>query len=206
MKNWRVTTRMALGSWLVLAAFNQLFIHLLPLPRGTHPLAVQLLGALERSGLVTLAFFIMLVAGALLLTRLFVSLALVAVMPVNVGAAYWAVVLENDLLWGAVALLTVAATAALMLVRLPAYRPMLELRPPAVGEHRHMRYEAIYVAAFGGISWRRFALALLPLLAAAAFFRHFLPPIYAQWNLMVLAIPLGVLLIKLAQPARHHRR
>lgn len=202
MTGWRTMLRLLLGGWLLLAGINHLVFHMLPLPQGTRPLAMQLLAALDRSGLLIIAFAILLAAGALLLMRRFVSLALAAAMPVNVGALYWALVLERDPLWGGVALLTVALNAVLMLLRLPAYRAMLELRPLALGEKRVTRYESIYVNPFGGIGWRRFALALLPLLAAAALFRHFLPPIYAQWNLAVLAIPMVVLLVKLAQPRR----
>lgn len=202
---WVRPATLLLGAWMALAAADRLFTHMLPPPSATEPLAAQLLGALDRAGLVRIAFAVLLVSGAFLLAGRLVPLALAAMLPVNVGMLHWALLLEQDPLWATLGLLAVALNGGLLLAHLPACRAMLQARPPTLTERPGARYENTYANPFGGISWRHFGLALLPLLGAAVFFHHHLPPIYAQWNLMVLAVPMVLLLLKLAQPVRNRR-
>jgi hypothetical protein len=199
MRRHSAPARLVLGGWMLLGGINHFTGQIVREPRGTRALAVQLMQALESSGLLDVAFGIMLAAGVLLLARRVVPLALAALLPVNIGAAYWALVLEHDPLWGALALASVVLGAGLMLLRLPAYHAMLEPRPLAMGETPGQRYESTYATPRGGIGPGAFALAMAPVLGAAVFFHLLLPPIYAVWNLIVLLVPAAVLLAKLAQ-------
>jgi len=193
--------RLLLGLALLLGGLNALAGPWWPLPTGSTPHAVQLLTALQHSGLLAVGFGILLVAGVLLVAGLFVPLALAAALPVNVGALFWAMWLEQHLLWGPIALLLVVMNALLMLAWLPAYGPMLQARPLAVGETPVDRYEDLFANPRGGLDKSRWALGAVLLALAYAFYWLMLPPILGTWNMVFLIIPAAILLAKLPQKA-----
>ena len=193
--------RLMLGLSLLLGGLNALAGPWWPLPTGSTPHAVQLLTALQHSGLLAVAFGILLVAGALLVAGLFVPLALAAALAVNVGALFWAMWLDLHLLWGPAALLVVVMNTMLMLAWLPAYLPMLQPRPLAVGETPVDRYEDLFANPRGGLDKSRWALGAVLLALACAFYWLMLPPILGTWNMVFLIIPAAVLLAKLPQKA-----
>lgn len=193
--------RLLLGLCLILGGLNALAGPWWPLPAGSEPQAVQLLTALQHSGLAAVGFGILLVAGVLLAAGVFVPLALAAALPVNIGALYWAAVLEQHVLWGPAALLVVVMNALLMLAWLPAYLPMLQPRPLAVGETPVERYEALFANPVGGVGRGRWLEAVLLLVLAYAFYWMLLPPILGFWNMVFLIVPAAILLAKLPQKA-----
>ena len=134
MKNLLLAARVIFGAWMLFNGLNHFFLHLVPLPPGTQPLAIQLMGAVVHTGLIDVAMGIELVTGALILVGVFVPAALCVVMPVLVCSAYWAVILERDPLWAALSLLAVAIAAVLMLAHIDYYKDMLRRRALAVGE------------------------------------------------------------------------
>lgn len=193
--------RWLLGVLLLIGALNHFLGQALPVPMATTPLAAQLLDALYLSRLIDVAMAIQLVAGAAMLANLFVPLALAAVMPVNICALFWALVLEQSAGWSLAAGLLVTLGALLMFALLPAYRTMLAAYPLAAGEAREegQRYERVYIWLTGKMPPTAFALALLPVLAAAAFFHFLLPESLAYHCLLVLLCPLMVLLLRLTK-------
>lgn len=193
--------RLVLGAWLALYGASHFLGGFMPVPVPVQPLAAQLLGAVIRSGLVDVVMGIQLGAGLLLIAGLFVPLALCVAMPLSVCAAFWAVVLEQSL---PLALLTLAALALnglLMLAHLDAYKGALQPRALTFGESDAdgQCYEKSFAFPVGGVSPGQFALALLPLIAAFAFYHQFIFGPYKTMGYMVLAIPSAVLLLRLAQ-------
>ncbi|GAA0267541.1 hypothetical protein GCM10009127_04070 [Alteraurantiacibacter aestuarii] len=201
MNRLLLPARLVFGLIMLANGLSHFFGQFLPMPTGTMPLAVQLMEALQFSELINVAMGIQLVAGALVLAGLFMPLALAAVMPVNVCALYWALVLERDPLWALVAVIVVGLNALLMLAHMDHYRPMLERRPLAAGEgaENGEYYESLYANPAGQTAPRKFALALLPLLGAAAFFQLIVPAVFAFFCLVVLLWPATVLLLRTAQ-------
>jgi hypothetical protein len=175
-----------------------LAVHL-PFPVGTTPMAFELLEALHFSRLIYVAMGLMLVAGLALLANRFVPLVLAAVMPVLVCMSYWAVVLEGSAGWGLVALALVALAALLMLAHLHVYAAMLQPRPLAAGENEEERYERRYGWPVGTVTPRAFAVALVPLALAVAFYQYFVPSMLAYACVGVLVWALGVLVLRLMQ-------
>lgn len=184
------------GAAMLLAGANHLVGHWWPLPASADPRAAQLLGALVDSGLADVAFTIMLAGGAMVLLRRAVPLALAALLPVNAGALFWALWLEQHPLWGPLALLALASNGLLMLAHLAAYRAMLAPRPLAAGETPGSRYEGLFSNPVGGIAPRELALGLALLAIAFAFYWFLVPMVLAWWNLLALAVPAAVLLAK----------
>ncbi len=195
--------RLLLGAILLLNGLNHFFGPLLPQlwpqPVGTNPLAIQLIEALHFSALFDVVMAIQLVTGAALLANLFVPLALAASMPVSVCALYWALLLEQSAGWSLFAGLTVLLSAFLMFALLPAYHAMLQPQALALGEDATNRYENRYARPAGQTSAAQFALALLPLAAAAAFYQLIVPSMLAFYCLIVLLVPLAVLVLRLLQ-------
>lgn len=191
--------RLVLGLALAVVALNHVLAVYLPFPVGTTPMAFELLEALHFSRLIYVAMGLMLVAGLALLANRFVALALAAVMPVLVCMAYWAVVLEQSAAWGVVALVLVALAALLMLAHLHVYAAMLQTHPLASGESEEERYERRYGWPVGTVTPRAFAVALVPLALAAAFYQYFVPSLLAYACVAVLVWALGVLVLRLVQ-------
>jgi hypothetical protein len=172
-----------------------------PVPAGHEPLAVQLMAALTHSKLLYVAAGIQLGAGALILAGIFVPLALCVLMPVTVCAAFWAVILEHAPLGIGLALAAVALNAWLMLGHLGSYRDMLRRRALTVGEKPEpgSNFDTVYAIPFGRVSQSQFALALVPLLAAAAFYYLWVFGDTGRYALLILAYPAVVLVARLLQ-------
>jgi hypothetical protein len=134
MKTVILLARLAFGAWMLASGVNHFALALWPEPTGTQPLAVQLMTALNDSRLIDVTYAIQLIAGALILTGIFVPFALCAAMPVSVGAAFWAVILEHQPLSAALGLLAVALNALLLFAYLDYYRDMLQRHSLSYGE------------------------------------------------------------------------
>lgn len=126
--------RVLFGAFLVANGLNHFFLGLWAEPTGHEPLAIQLMDAFAHSGLMHVAMAIELVTGALILTGVLVPVALCILMPVSTCALFWAVVLEQDVGIGALALLAFAANGVLMLAYLPCYRDALARHALSLGE------------------------------------------------------------------------
>ena len=126
--------RLVFGAWLLASGVNHFALVLWPEPAGTQPLAIELMTALRDSHLIDVTYGIQLVAGALILTGIFLPFALCAAMPVSVGAAFWTVVLEHQPLGAALGLLLVALNALLMFAYLDYYQGVLQRHSLSYGE------------------------------------------------------------------------
>jgi uncharacterized membrane protein YphA (DoxX/SURF4 family) len=193
--------RLVFGAWMVVNGLNHFMGTLYPDPAGHTPLAAQLMTALAHSHLLDVAMAIQLVAGALIVTGAFVPLALCVVIPVNVCAAYWAVILEHQPLGAALALVVVALNALLMFAYLDAYHAMLRPRALALGENAQAgeNFDTLYAIPRGRITRAQFAVALGPLAAAAVFYWVLIYGRPKLCGLVVLAWPAIVLIARLAQ-------
>ena len=134
MKQLALAGRILLGAWMLLYAANYLFLSLWPVPGGQEPLAVQLMSALINSRLLDVAMAIQLLAGALILTGIFVPVALCAQMSISTCALYWAAVLDQQPLNTVLALTAFALNGLLMLAYLSYYRGTLKRHALAFGE------------------------------------------------------------------------
>lgn len=183
--------RLLFGVLAVAGGANWLFGHWLAVPQASHPLAVQLLTALDHSGLAGVGFGILLAGGVLLLAGRFVPLALAAMLPVTIGALFWALVLDQHPVWAPVAGLMVALNGGLMLAHLSEYRPMLAQRPLAIGEDHDPggRYEHLFSDLHGNVPLPALATGLVLLVLAYAFYWVLLPPILGYWNMVALVVP-----------------
>jgi uncharacterized membrane protein YphA (DoxX/SURF4 family) len=196
-----LVARVVFGTWMLASGANMLFGPFYPVPAGHEPLAVQLMAALTHSKLLYVAAGIQLGAGALILAGIFVPLALCVMMPVTVCAAFWAVILEHAPLGIGLALAAVALNAWLMLGHLGSYRDMLRRRALTVGEKQEpgSNFDTVYAIPFGRVSQSQFALALVPLLAAAAFYYLWVFGDTGRYALLILAYPAVVLVARLLQ-------
>jgi uncharacterized membrane protein YphA (DoxX/SURF4 family) len=120
MRTVFLLARVVFGAWLLASGLNHFFLAMWPEPAGTQPLAIQLMTALNDSRLIDVTYGIQLVAGALILSGLFVPFALCAAMPVSVGAA--------------LGLLAVALNALLMFAYLEYYQGVLQRHSLSYGE------------------------------------------------------------------------
>ena len=196
-----LATRVIFGVWMLASGANMLFGPFYPVPAGHQPLAVELMAALTHSKLLDVAAGIQLVTGALILAGLFVPLALCVLMPVTVCAAFWAVILEHEPLGSILALAAVALNAWLMLGYLGNYRDMLRRRALTLGEgpETGTNFDTVYAIPLGRVSPSRFAVALVPLLAAAAFYYIWVFGDTGRYALLILAYPAAVLAARLLQ-------
>ncbi|MGC1269661.1 MAG: hypothetical protein WA842_03590, partial [Croceibacterium sp.] len=146
-------------------------------------------------------FGILLAGGVLLLAGRFVPLALAAMLPVTIGALFWALVLDQHPVWAPVAGLMVALNGGLMLAHMAAYRPMLVQRPLAVGEDRDAggRYEYLFSDLRSNVPLTALAAGAVLLALAYAFYWFLLPPILGYWNMVALVVPGLILLAKVPQ-------
>ena len=134
MKQLVPIARVALGTWMVLASVNYLFLSLWPGPTSNDPLAMQLMNALVNSQLLDVAMVMQLVTGVLILAGLLVPAALALLMPITTCALYWALVLDQQALNVVLALVAFALNGLLMLAYLPYYRGVLQRQALAIGE------------------------------------------------------------------------
>lgn len=193
--------RLIFGIWMLLFGLSHFVADFLPAPAGTTPMAIQLMDALVLSRLLDVAMAIQLAAGLLVLLGLFMPLALAVVLPVNLCALYWALVLERDPLWALLAAVALCLGGLLMLAHMHCYRAMLARRPLAIGEGKGagMRYESFYANPAGRTPPAMFAMALLPLAVAGAFYHFLVPGVLAYHCLLMLLVPLAILVLRLLQ-------
>ena len=160
-------------------------------------MSVRLMTMFDRSGLLAVAKFIHLVAGALLLVNRGVPFALAALMPVNLCGTFIALFVEGDAVIGLLAVLTVALNALLMLAYLPWYRGVLEGGQLADGEGPDAghNYASLYANPLGNAPASAYPAAALVLVAAAAFYWFVVLGLNSTTGLVVLAIPAAILAI-----------
>ena len=196
--------RVIFGAFMVVSGANRLFGPWLPVPVGHTPLSIELMTALVDSRLIFVVAAIQLATGVLILANCFVPLALCVVMPLSVCAAFWAVVLDQTPGGAAVALVSLALNAWLMLMYIEAYRPLLKRRALAAfeqpGEGRS--YDTLYAIPLGGVALARFVPALVLLLVVAAFYHFVVTGGTAFYALLTLAYPAAVLLARWVQGMR----
>ena len=193
--------RVIFGAWMLASGANMLFGPFYPVPQGHEALAAQLMTALVDSRLLYVAAGIQLMTGALILAGVFVPLALCVVMPISVCAAFWAVILEHRPFGALVALATVALGAVLMLAWIDAYKGLLRRRALALGEGpgQGENFDTLYAIPLGRVSPAQFGAALVPLLAAFAFYYFQRLGGTGRFALLILAYPAIVLVARWAQ-------
>jgi hypothetical protein len=200
-RNLVLAGRVLFGVFMLLSGANRLFGPFFALPVGHTPLAEELMTALVDSRLIYVVAGIEAVTGALVLAGSFVPLALCVAMPISVCAAFWAVVLDHTPAGAAVALVSLALNAGLMLAYVDAYAPMLKRRTLAAlerpGDGRG--YDTLYAIPVGTVSPARFGGALALLLIVAAFYHYLVTGDTAFYALLTLAYPAAVLVARLAQ-------
>jgi len=192
--------RVLLGAIMVITAlqyFLPSLLPFLPLARWEDPMTLRLLGAFDRSGLLAVAKFIHLVAGALLLVNRGVPFALAALMPVNVCGAFISLFVEGDALIGLLAVLTLALNGLLMLAYLPYSRGVLEPGQLADGESPPPgeNYVSLFVDPRSGAPASAYPGAAIVLLAAIAFYWFVVRGLNSTTGLVVLAIPAALLIV-----------
>ena len=192
--------RVLLGTVMVVTAlqyFLPALLGFLPTATWEDPMSVRLMTMFDRSGLLAVAKFIHLVAGALLLVNRGVPFALAALMPVNLCGTFIALFVEGDAVIGLLAVLTVALNALLMLAYLPWYRGVLEGGQLADGEgpDAGQNYASLYANPLGNAPASAYPAAALVLVAAAAFYWFVVLGLNSTTGLVVLAIPAAILAI-----------
>jgi uncharacterized membrane protein YhaH (DUF805 family) len=187
MKQLVLAGRMIFGAGMLANGANYFFFSLWPMPTGHEPLAIQLMTALVHSGLFGVVMAIQLVTGALILTGLFVPVALCVVMPVSTCALYWSVILDHQPLGAALALATFALNGLLMLAYIEYYRGALQRHALTLVESSggQMSFDVLFVNLNGRTSRGPFAAALITLLAVVALYAFLIRGRNAHWCLVV---------------------
>lgn len=185
--------RILFGLWMLLNGANYLFFQLWTMPTGHQPLAAELMGAFEHSGLMTVAMLIQLLTGVFLVTGVFAPAALCVVMPTSLCALFWAL-LEHEPLPLFLAFAAFALNGLLMLAYFGYYRDALQRRALTLGESaRGATFESLYVSANGRTSRRHFMAAVIPLAIAVWDYARTGPGPYNSWMILVLLYPAVVL-------------
>ena len=192
--------RLLLGAVLVVTAvryFMPFLLPFVPVASWEDPMALRLMAAFDTSGLLAVARFIHLIAGALLLTNRAVPFALAAMMPVNLCGLFIALLIEGDPLVALLAVLTVALNALLMLAYLPSYRGVLEGGQLADGEgpEAGRNYESLFGNSLSNAPPAAYLGGALVLAAALAFYWRVVPGLNSITGLVVLAVPTVILAI-----------
>jgi hypothetical protein len=203
--------RLLLGAVLVVTALDYFLPVLVPLVEQaelTDPMAVRVMTAFDRSGLLAVAKFIHLMAGLLLLTNRAAPFALAAALPVNVCGLYIALFLEGAPLIAILAVLTVALNGLLMLACLPYYRGVLEGGALADGEGPEpgAHYQSLFVSPLASAPARAYLPAVLVLAAAIAFYWFVVPFANGTTGLVTLAFPAVMLVAGFARSLRLTRK
>lgn len=198
--------RLLLGAGMVVTSLDYFLPALVPLVEQTSwndPMAARVMTAFDRSGLLAVARFIHLFAGALLLTNRAVPFALAALMPVNVCGLYISLLLEGETLIALLAVLTAALNGLLMLAYLPYYRGVLKGGALADGEGPEpgRNYESLFVNPLSQAPRAAYLAGVAVLAAALAFYWFVVPFANGTTGLVTLAIP-AVLLAAGATRAR----
>jgi hypothetical protein len=134
MKQLVLVGRLIFGAGMMANGANYLFLSLWSMPTGHEPLAIQLMSALVHSKLLAVAMVIQLVTGVLILTGLFVPLALCLVMPVSTCALFWSAILDHQPLGVLLALAAFALNGLLMLAYIDYYKGPLQRHALMFGE------------------------------------------------------------------------
>ncbi|HYD24834.1 MAG TPA: hypothetical protein VEB68_08545 [Croceibacterium sp.] len=192
--------RVVFGAALVLGALHYFLPSLVSFVPGyawQDPMAVRLMDQFDKSGLLAVAMFIHLVAGALLVVDRGVPFALAALMPVNVCGTYISLFVEGGPAIGLLAVLTIAVDALLMLAYLPYYRGVLEPGQLADGEapEAGRNYASLYVNPLSQAPASAYPGAALVLAAAAAFYWFVVLGLNSTTGLAVLAVPAVLLAV-----------
>jgi len=190
--------RVLLGAVMVVTALQYFLPSLMGfLPTATleDPMSIRLMTAFDKSGLLAVAKFIHLVAGALLLVNRAVPFALAALAPVNVCGTFISLFVEGDALIGLLAVLTMALNALLMLAYLPSYRGVLEGRQLADGERPEAgeNYASLFLNPLSNAPPRAYFGGALVLAAAFAFYWFVVLGLNSTTGLIVLAVPTLIL-------------
>ena len=193
MKSLVLVGRLIFGTWMLINGANHFFLSLWPAPTGHEPLAMQLMAALLHSGLYDVVMAIQLLTGALILTGFLVPVALCIVMPVSTCALYWALILDHRVLGAAVALAAFALNGLLMLAYVEYYRGALQRYALAAGESTSLSFDSLFVNAGGRTARGPFVAALATLLAVVILYAVLVTGRNAEWCLLVLLFPGGVL-------------
>jgi uncharacterized membrane protein YhaH (DUF805 family)/uncharacterized membrane protein YphA (DoxX/SURF4 family) len=197
--------RILFGAWMLANGINHFFLQAWTFPAGSEPLAMQLMAAFMHSGLLGVAMFIQLVAGALILAGVLVPVALCVVMPVSTCALFWAAVLEQQPLGAVLALAAFALNGLLMLAYLPSYKGALQRYSVSLGETSGGRsvFDSMFVGANGRTSRDEFIPALITLLAVVVFYAFIVKGRTAQFCLLVLLYPAIMLHARRLQDMGH---
>jgi hypothetical protein len=186
--------RLLLGAVLAIGAIDYFMPFLLPFEM-THtwqdPMAARLMTAFDRSGLLAVAMFIHVAAGALLLVNRAVPFALAALMPVNVCGLYISLFLEGDPALAVLAIAIVAVNALLMLAYLPSYRDVLAGGALADGESAEdgRNYNSLFVNPLSDAPPAAYLGGALVLAAALAFYWFVVPFSNGTTGVVTLAVP-----------------
>jgi hypothetical protein len=196
--------RLLLGAVLVVTAIRYFMPFLLPFVPATEwsdPMAVRLMTAFDKSGLLAIARFIHLVAGVLLLGNRAVPFALAAILPVNLCGLFISLFVEGTPGIALLAVLVVAANALLMFAYLPAYRGVLEGGHLADGEEAEggRNYESLFVNPLGSAPPAAYLGGALVLAASLAFYWFVVPGLNGTTGLITLAVPTVILAIGCAR-------
>ena len=194
MTRWLEALRLLRGTTMVVTAvqyFLPFLLPFLPAAEWNDAMAQRLMTAFDRSGLLAVAKFIHLAAGALLLANRAVPFALAALMPVNVCALFIALLIEGAPALAVLAVLTAALNALLMLAYLPYYRGVLEGGQLADGEGPDdgRNFESLFVNPLSGAPTGAYLGGGLVLAAALAFYWFVVPFSNGTTGLVTLAVP-----------------
>ncbi len=172
MKNLILIARVVFGAWMLANGVNHFFYHLYPEPVGHEPLAIQLLTAFQHSRLFDVAMAMELVAGALILAGVILPVALCVVMPVNVCAVFWALVLDHNPTASLLAVVALALNGLLMLAYIDYYKGMLQRTALSLGETDGggMSWNQTFAWSTGRTPRADYIKALVPLVLAVAFY------------------------------------
>jgi uncharacterized membrane protein YhaH (DUF805 family) len=195
MKQLVLVGRLVFGAWMLANGINHFFLSLWASPTGHEPLAIQLMAALQHSGLLGVASAIQLVTGALILAGVLVPVALCVVMPVSTCALYWSVILDRQPLGAVLAIAAFALNGFLMLAYLDYFKGALQRRALTVGEFPAGRrsFEFLFVNPNGRTSRGQFIAALIPILIVTAFYSVLVKGLNAHWCLLMLLFPAVIL-------------
>ena len=173
MKQLILLGRLIFGAWMLASGANYFFVSLWPQPVGQEPLAIQLMASLVHSGLLGVAMTIQLVTGALILTGLFVPVALCVVMPISTCALYWSVILDHQPLGTVLALAAFALNGLLMLAYLAYYRGALQRQALTFGEPSagQTSFDFLFVNPNGRTPRGQFVAALVTLAGGSGVLR-----------------------------------
>jgi hypothetical protein len=202
--------RLLLGTLMAVTAIQYFLPSLVPfLPAATweDPMSVRLMTAFDRSGLLAVARFIHLVAGALLLSNRAAPFALAALMPVNLCGLFISLFVEGGPLIATLAVLIVALNGLLMLAYLPAYRGVLEAGQLADGEGPEdgRNYESLFANPLGNAPPAAYLGGALVLAAALAFYWFVVPFSNGTTGLVTLAIPTLIMALGCARALSRRR-